>query len=951
MYDLTLDGVSIGGSQESSSALYAGQSVNMTLSGANNFGTENDRVENGIYCMGAVTVSGSGSLGIVTDGNGVYTRGGGIVITGSETALRVSAGAAGGNGALYGLRARGGMVEINNAQVVVEKRGQQGDGIWASNDIRISGDACVNVIDWSEADEDPTCGLHSDRGSVVIGGNAAVDIVSQSAGIYADENVYIGYVYDNGSYSVSGSPTVKVNDPDSVAAAGDGFTPGAVGIYGRENVKISDGLVAVNAGSDGDYTAGGIMGFTLLEISGGTVSASARGNDRAFALAGGSAITLSGGTVTAHAESNGAHEIGAYGIVTEGSVTLSGSVVAASAEGTVAYGICSNSSTEITGGSVTASGSSQAMKAGEALSVTIPGYRHRENTASPAAPDTAYLYYPDSAFATDGETLQTFKYVHIAEMLSISQEAAEHGSFTVACDGVAAASAAVGETVTLSAQPDAGYALASWNVYRSGDNTTAVAVTDNAFVMPDYPVTVSALFSFNSYAVTYYNNYEPDTVYEGPFAINHGSSLTAPAAPARSGYTFGGWYEEAACTNPWAFDSDTVTADTNLYAKWTRNSSGGGASPPSRTISVTEDSSPLFSGSAGAIKAEANMDNAFSNSVEVKVTDTQTDAGSFGLGAGMSVYPFDISLYVKGTDTKTEPADGYAVTISLPVPENLLDVKNRLSVLHKGDNGTVTTLSSTLKQIGGVWYLVFEATEFSPYALAAPNTGSYDESAGLPYYMEGDGRVFIGFAANGTYIAPAGKTVSLAPNEKTFSDIAGHWALSNIRFVTGREIFVGTGENTFSPDTGMTRAMFATVIGRLYERSFNEITDSGEHAFTDCDYDAYYSKYVDWAAENNILTGIGDSRFAPEREITREQMAAILHRFADFLGVLPDNMDVAPAYPDAETISGYAQSAALYCQTTGIIAGRDGGLFAPRETATRAEVAAIMERFVESVLA
>lgn len=145
--------------------------------------------------------------------------------------------------------------------------------------------------------------------------------------------------------------------------------------------------------------------------------------------------------------------------------------------------------------------------------------------------------------------------------------------------------------------------------------------------------------------------------------------------------------------------------------------------------------------------------------------------------------------------------------------------------------------------------------------------------------------------------------------------------------------------------------MFATVIGRLYERSFNEITDSGEHAFTDCDYDAYYSKYVDWAAENNILTGIGDSRFAPEREITREQMAAILHRFADFLGVLPDNMDVAPAYPDAETISGYAQSAALYCQTTGIIAGRDGGLFAPRETATRAEVAAIMERFVESVLA
>ena len=108
-----------------------------------------------------------------------------------------------------------------------------------------------------------------------------------------------------------------------------------------------------------------------------------------------------------------------------------------------------------------------------------------------------------------------------------------------------------------------------------------------------------------------------------------------------------------------------------------------GSSTPSRTITVSETSSSLFSGSAGQIKAEANMTNAFSNSVEVKVTDTEQDASGFGLRAGNEVYPFDISLYIRGTNTKTEPKDGYAVTISLPVPDKLLDVKEQLSIMEQ----------------------------------------------------------------------------------------------------------------------------------------------------------------------------------------------------------------------------------------------------------------------------
>ncbi len=443
-----------------------------------------------------------------------------------------------------------------------------------------------------------------------------------------------------------------------------------------------------------------------------------------------------------------------------------------------------------------------------------------------------------------------------------------------------------------------------------------------------------------------------------------------PSAPnVGDSITIGNWtentngissFEVAAADGKYIEVVEISTADSKI-SKWgktaatddgyTAASGGGSDYTPSRTITVTETSSDLFSGSEGQIKAEANMTNAFSNSVEVKVTDTTETASDFSLGAGNKIYPFDISLYIKGTNTKTEPKDGYAVTISLPVPDKLLDVKDQLSIMHKSNDGTVATLNSQLKQINGVWYLVFDAVEFSPYALVVKNTAAYDESAGLPYYVDSDGNeVFIGFAANGKYIAPSGVTVLFKDNAKAFTDTGSHWAKDYIEFVTERELFNGTGNNRFSPDTGMTRAMFATVIGHLYERSYGEIETLSVHAFTDCNYDDYYGKYVDWAAEKGIIGGYGNGKFGPDDQVTREQMAAILHRFADFLGVVPSDMNTALNYPDASAISSWAQSAALYCQTTGIITGRDGGNFVPQGTATRAEVAVILKRFIENTL-
>lgn len=217
---------------------------------------------------------------------------------------------------------------------------------------------------------------------------------------------------------------------------------------------------------------------------------------------------------------------------------------------------------------------------------------------------------------------------------------------------------------------------------------------------------------------------------------------------------------------------------------------------------------------------------------------------------------------------------------------------------------------------------------------------------GMPYYVRGDQEIFIGFAANGKHIAPDGVTVLFKDNHKTFTDIKSHWAYSEIDFVTEREIFLGTGNGKFSPETKMTRAMFATVLGRLYERSYEEIAVVSTGEFGDCNYDSWYGKYVNWAEKNGIVNGYGHEKFGPGDAITREEMTVMLYRFANYLNLAPDADGSALHYADAAAISGWAKNAALYCQNAGIVIGFGNGRFLPQNPATRAEVSAVIQRFI-----
>ncbi len=223
---------------------------------------------------------------------------------------------------------------------------------------------------------------------------------------------------------------------------------------------------------------------------------------------------------------------------------------------------------------------------------------------------------------------------------------------------------------------------------------------------------------------------------------------------------------------------------------------------------------------------------------------------------------------------------------------------------------------------------------------------------GLPYYLNGDEKVFIGFAADSggvmNYIAPVGKSILFAENPKEFTDIGASWAKSSIDFVTEREIFVGISENIFSPETGMTRAMFAAVLGRLYERSYGALDSGDGNDFIDVDNGSWYIQYINWAAKNRIIEGVGANKFEPERMATRAEMAVMLSRFTQFLKL--DIGIALPAFDDNDSIPDWAWNAVGFMQESGIIVGRPDNNFAPNETASREETAAALERFVRWVV-
>ena len=186
--------------------------------------------------------------------------------------------------------------------------------------------------------------------------------------------------------------------------------------------------------------------------------------------------------------------------------------------------------------------------------------------------------------------------------------------------------------------------------------------------------------------------------------------------------------------------------------------------------------------------------------------------------------------------------------------------------------------------------------------------------------------------------------IVIADNTKTFSDVkTGSWCNEYVTFVTAREIFNGTGDGKFSPDASMSRAMLAQV---LY--NFARGAEAGNGAvFSDVKADSWYNDAVGWAYENNIVTGYGET-FGVTNSISRQDLATILYRYAKAMGYDVSTSASIAGFRDAGNVAAYAKEAMEWAVGTDLIGGMPDGTLSPKGSATRAQVAAIMTRFVRN---
>ncbi len=177
-------------------------------------------------------------------------------------------------------------------------------------------------------------------------------------------------------------------------------------------------------------------------------------------------------------------------------------------------------------------------------------------------------------------------------------------------------------------------------------------------------------------------------------------------------------------------------------------------------------------------------------------------------------------------------------------------------------------------------------------------------------------------------------------HQNSFKDVQQHWASDYISRAIELGLFSGTSNDTFSPDAKITRGMIAAIIYRMSGETFD--SDSN---FIDVSADDYYSKAVAWGVEKGIINGIGDGKFSPNSELTREQLAVLIYNYAKHSNI--DTPKAALNFTDNDSISPWAIDAVSYCVNAGIISGRTDRSFDNKGTATRAETASILVRFID----
>lgn len=273
----------------------------------------------------------------------------------------------------------------------------------------------------------------------------------------------------------------------------------------------------------------------------------------------------------------------------------------------------------------------------------------------------------------------------------------------------------------------------------------------------------------------------------------------------------------------------------------------------------------------------------------------------------------------------TSSSDRYEITKPSKVENGSIKVSD--SKAEKGDTVTITVTPD-------------EGYELDKLAV-------YDEDGDkIDLKDKGDGKFTFEMPKGDVEIEVSFALIEDETVKANFADVAADaWYADAVQYVYENGMMSGTSETTFSPDLTTTRGMIVTILYRME----NEPAVTGTTAFTDVAADQYYANAVAWAAQNGIVSGTTATTFAPNNAITREQMAAILYRYAQFKGYDVSVKADLSVYTDAAQVSTYATDAMAWANGAQLITGTSQAMQTPASNATRAQVATILMRFCENI--
>ena len=435
-----------------------------------------------------------------------------------------------------------------------------------------------------------------------------------------------------------------------------------------------------------------------------------------------------------------------------------------------------------------------------------------------------------------------------------------------------------------------------------------------------------------------------NTEIEAQYA-NSGMTVGSPTTnPTKEGYTFAGWFTKSSGGSQWNF-STAVTENMTLYAQWTP------VEEPEPTPTPTPDpepSGPSTGDSTGWDDIRDELENtAKGDEITIDMGDeTKVPAEIFESLAGKDVdVTFDlgdIQWSVNGADI---PTDTDFTDLDLGVnldthgiPVNVINTITgevgtvQITLAHNGEFGFTMTLSAPLgKENAGYWANLYHYDEDAE-ALNFEAAAKVDE----------DGSVTIPFSHASQYaIVIDTHSHATVDVSDLFIDIAPDaWYKDAVQYAYDNGLMTGVSDTEFAPEATTTRAMIVSILARL------EGVESAQAAgFADVDDNDWYATAVNWAANVGVVNGYEDNTFRPNTPITREQLAAILMNYASYKGEDVSNRADLTSYTDQP--STWAEEAMQWAVAEGLISGVTNDQLQPQGNATRAQVAAILQRFLD----